>query len=263
VSEHILEASRIRKVFEGHVAVADVSVNVKAGEVVAVIGPSGSGKTTLLRCLNWLVRPDSGTVRLGGEVLTESNVNRMRRRIGMVFQHFHLFPHMTALENVAAGPRYVLREPLDVVQERARRLLDSVHLSEKADVYPSKLSGGQKQRVAIARALAMQPEVMLFDEVTSALDPELVGQVLLVMRELSQTGLTMIVVTHEMGFAREVADRVVFMDEGLIVEEGPPAQLFGAPRQERTQRFLKAVLEKAPYVDEEAAPEEANANGGM
>jgi len=250
VSELILQAAGVRKVFEGHVAVADVSLDVKAGEVVAVIGPSGSGKTTLLRCMNWLIRPDAGEVRLDGELLTAANVNRIRRRIGMVFQHFNLFPHMTALDNVSAGPRFVLGEPLDVVHERARRLLDSVHLGEKADAYPSKLSGGQKQRVAIARALAMQPDVMLFDEVTSALDPELVGQVLLVMRELTRTGLTMVVVTHEMGFAREVADRIVFMDEGLIVEQGPPSELFTAPKHARTQRFLEAVLEKAPYTED-------------
>jgi polar amino acid transport system ATP-binding protein len=243
----IIECHDIRKAFDGHVAVDGVSLSIEKGEVVAIIGPSGSGKTTVLRCLNWLVPPDEGEVVFDGRPITRSNVVKVRRDVGMVFQHFNLFPHMTCLGNVAAGPRFVLDLGQAEAERRALELLERVHLADKAAAFPDTLSGGQKQRAAIARALAMQPQVVLFDEVTSALDPELVGQVLVVMKELARTGLTMVIVTHEMDFAREVADRIVFMDHGRIVEEGAPAHIFEAPSHDRTRQFLRAVIDKAPF----------------
>jgi ABC-type polar amino acid transport system ATPase subunit len=250
----IIECQDIRKTFDKHCAVDGVSLSVEKGEVVAIIGPSGSGKTTVLRCLNWLVPPDEGTVVFDGRPITRSNVVKVRRDVGMVFQHFNLFPHMTCLANVAAGPRYVLDISPNEANARALELLERVHLADKADAFPDTLSGGQKQRVAIARALAMHPQVVLFDEVTSALDPELVGQVLVVMKDLARTGLTMVIVTHEMDFAREVADRIIFMDQGRIVEEGPPAQIFETPAHDRTQQFLRAVVDKTVF-GEDAPPE--------
>jgi polar amino acid transport system ATP-binding protein len=231
-----------------------VDFSVERGQVVVIIGPSGSGKTTLLRCINHLEKIDSGRIYVDGQLVgyrerdgrlvedSEVNIARMRSQIGFVFQRFNLFPHMTALENVIEAPIHVLHQPRDEVVERAQALLAKVGLSEKAGSYPHKLSGGQQQRVAIARALAMNPKLMLFDEATSALDPELVGEVLKVMKQLAEEGMTMVVVTHEMGFAREVADHVIFMDNSLIVEQGPPEQIFDHPENERTRNFLGMIL---------------------
>jgi len=231
-----------------------VSMDVGAGEVVVVIGPSGSGKSTLLRCINHLERLDFGRIYVDGEFVgyvekdgkliedSEPEIARKRAQIGLVFQRFNLFPHLTALGNVIEAPLHVQKTPRAQAEELGRELLAKVGLSDKADVHPAKLSGGQQQRVAIARALAMRPKLMLFDEPTSALDPELVGDVLDAMKALARDGMTMIVVTHEMGFAREVAGRAVFMDEGVIVEEGTPAQLIAAPQHERTKAFLSRIL---------------------
>ncbi len=244
----------VAKRFGAVQALSGVSLDVARGEVVCLLGPSGSGKSTLLRCVNHLERPDAGAVWVAGELigyrrdgdrlleLPDAAVARQRRRCGMVFQRFNLWPHLTAAQNVAEGPVRVLRRPKAEAREAARALLARVGLADKADAYPAQLSGGQQQRVAIARALAMEPAVMLFDEPTSALDPELVGEVLAVMRDLAGTGMTMLVVTHEIGFAREAADRVVFMDAGAVVEEGPAARVLSAPAQARTRDFLSAVL---------------------
>ena len=224
-----------------------VDLEVPKGSVVCVIGPSGSGKSTLLRCVNMLEPPDEGTIVLEGEEITSgspASVDFVRRRVGMVFQQFNLFPHKSALDNVALAQEKVLQRPREEAVKKACELLERVGVSDKASEFPDRLSGGQQQRVAIARALAMDPHVMLFDEVTSALDPELVKEVLDVLRELAAEGMTMIVVTHEMGFARDVADDVVFMDEGLIVEEGTADEVLGNPREERTKRFLGLVLER-------------------
>jgi polar amino acid transport system ATP-binding protein len=239
-----IRAEGLVKRYGAHAVLKGVDLDVAPGEVVCVIGPSGSGKSTLLRCLNMLERPTEGRVFLDGDELTAPGapVNQLRRRVGMVFQSFNLFPHRTVLDNVTMAPVTVLGVPRDAARARGRTLLTRVGLADKADEHPARLSGGQQQRVAIARALAMEPAAMLFDEVTSALDPELVKDVLTVMRELAEAGMTMVVVTHEMGFAREVCDRVLFMDEGLIVEEGTPAQMLSAPREERTKRFLSRVL---------------------
>jgi ABC-type polar amino acid transport system ATPase subunit len=252
----LIECRGLRKTFGDVIALDGFDLTVERGEVVAIIGPSGSGKTTALRCMNWLVQPDAGEVVFDGEVITRKNLVRISRDIGMVFQHFNLFPHMTCAENVASGPRWVLGETAERSGEIAMEYLERVHLADKADVHPELLSGGQKQRVAIARALAMSPKAVLFDEATSALDPELVGQVLLVMKELARSGLTMVVVTHEMAFARDVADRVVFMDKGRIVEEGPPSQVFERPTHPRTREFLRAVIDRTPF--EEDGQEERN-----
>jgi len=242
------------KYFGDFHALRGVSLDVHAGEVVCIIGASGSGKTTLLRCINQLVTLDRGAIWLADELvgyqqqgqmlkrLSERQIARQRLITGMVFQRFNLFAHMTALENIMEGPVQVLRRPRDAVREEALALLARVGLADKADAYPSQLSGGQQQRVAIARALAMAPRVMLFDEPTSALDPELVGEVLAVMKDLAQSGMTMIVVTHELGFAREVADRVVYMDQGAVVEAGATDAVLNHPREARTQAFLSAVL---------------------
>ena len=221
-----------------------INFNVAPREVVCVIGPSGSGKSTLLRCINQLEQVDRGHIYIDGEELTnpKTDINAVRQQLGMVFQLFNLFPHKTTLENITLAPVKIKRVDKDLAREQAMELLRKVGLVDKADVYPGNLSGGQKQRVAIARALAMQPKVMLFDEPTSALDPEMVGEVLAVMKDLATEGMTMVVVTHEMGFAREVGDRVVFMDEGLIVEEGTPSQIFDNPQNVRTQSFLSKVL---------------------
>ena len=218
-------------------------MRVEKGQVVVIIGPSGSGKSTFLRCLNYLEKPTSGTVTIDGVQLGEpgTDINRVRRTVGMVFQLFNLFPHLTVLQNVTLAPRKVMGMTAEAADEQAMELLRKVGLADKCDQYPSQLSGGQKQRVAIARALAMRPKVMLFDEPTSALDPEMIGEVLGVMKGLAQEGMTMIVVSHEMGFAREVADRVLLMDGGLILEDGPPAEFFGNPRHERTRAFLRVL----------------------
>ena len=223
-----------------------VSLTVADREVVCVIGPSGSGKSTLLRCVNRLEEPTSGTIRIEGEDIChpDTDLDLVRRKIGMVFQQFNLFPHLTVLGNCTIAQRKVLRRSRAEAEAVARGMLERVGLADKVDEYPSRLSGGQQQRVAIARALCMAPDMMLFDEATSALDPELVGEVLRVMRQLAEDGMTMLVVTHEMGFARRVADRVVFMDGGVIVEEGPPEQVLEEPVEDRTRRFLQLVHER-------------------
>lgn len=221
-----------------------IDLDVQEGEVVCLIGPSGSGKSTFLRCLNKLEEPTSGKVVVDGFVLTDkdSNINKIRENIGMVFQQFNLFPHLTVKKNIMMAPLDRKKMNKAEAEKKALELLDRVGLADKANAYPSQLSGGQQQRVAIARALAMEPDIMLFDEPTSALDPEMVGEVLAVMRQLADAGMTMVVVTHEMGFAREVADRVIFMDGGVIVEQGVPAQIFSSPREQRTINFLNQVL---------------------
>ncbi len=225
-------------------ALQGVDAEIKRGEVVVVIGPSGSGKSTFLRCLNLLEMPTKGTVTVEGTNITDPkvNINKHREKMGMVFQHFNLFPHMTILRNMTLAPMKLLKKSKQEAEEKAMNLLKRVGLADRANAYPSQLSGGQKQRIAIVRALCMEPQVMLFDEPTSALDPEMVGEVLDVMKQLALEGMTMVVVTHEMGFAREVADRVIFMDEGKIVEEGTPEQIFSAPQQQRTKDFLNKVL---------------------
>ena len=225
-------------------ALRGVSADIKRGEVVVVIGPSGSGKSTFLRCLNLLEEPTHGTVTVEGVNITDPkvNINKHREKMGMVFQHFNLFPHMTILKNMTLAPRQLLKKSKAEAEEKAMMLLKRVGLADRANAYPNQLSGGQKQRIAIVRALCMEPQVMLFDEPTSALDPEMVGEVLDVMKQLANEGMTMVVVTHEMGFAREVADRVIFMDEGHIIEEGTPEEIFNNPQQPRTQDFLKKVL---------------------
>ncbi len=250
----LVAVRRAVKMFGDHAALKDISLDVRPGEVLCLIGASGSGKTTLLRCVNQLARLDSGGIWLDGELLgvreqggrlhqlSDADVAKQRAKTGMVFQRFNLFPHKTALDNVLEGPVQVQRRKAKDVRPEALELLRRVGLADKAASYPSQLSGGQQQRVAIARALAMKPMLMLFDEPTSALDPELVGDVLAVMKELARSGMTMMVVTHELGFAREVADTVVYMDHGSIIETGPPAQVLGHPREERTRAFLSAVL---------------------
>ncbi|HET8999038.1 MAG TPA: amino acid ABC transporter ATP-binding protein [bacterium] len=243
----------------------DVSLEIQKGEVVCLIGPSGAGKSTLLRCINHLEPLDSGTIYIegipvyrfthGGKQVVDPDhkIEALRSEVGMVFQSFNLFPHFTALENVMVAPVHVRGEPRDDVRRRALALMAKVGLSDKVDAYPHELSGGQQQRVAIARALAMQPKAMLFDEVTSALDPELIGEVLRVMRQLAAEGMTMLVVTHEMGFARDVADRVIFMADGIIMEEGTPQQIFSAPRNERTRQFLQSILDRNAELGDTAA----------
>jgi polar amino acid transport system ATP-binding protein len=240
----VIAVSGLRKSFGAVEVLRGIDLSVERSEVVGVIGPSGSGKSTLLRCINRLEEPTSGTVVVDGIEVTAPGVDidKVRTTMGMVFQAFNLFPHKSALGNVTLALRRVLRLSEDAARDRAVAMLERVGLAGREGAYPAQLSGGQQQRVAIARALAMEPHVMLFDEATSALDPELVGEVLAVMRDLALGGMTMLVVTHEMGFAREVCDRVVFMDGGLVVEQGPPAQLFGAPQHQRTKSFLAKVL---------------------
>ncbi|WP_306804742.1 amino acid ABC transporter ATP-binding protein [Peribacillus frigoritolerans] len=222
----------------------DIDMKVLDSDVVCLIGPSGSGKSTLLRCLNYLEKKDSGQILIEGTEINPGthDINKIREKVGMVFQHFYLFPHMTVLENVIEAPTHVKKVPKAQAIEEAKTLLAKVGLSDKADVYPSKLSGGQKQRVAIARALAMKPDILLFDEPTSALDPELVGEVLATMKELALEGMTMVVVTHEMSFAREVGDWIVFMHNGRVVESGPPKEFFTNPKEERTKEFLQTTV---------------------
>ncbi|MBM7095420.1 amino acid ABC transporter ATP-binding protein [Bacillus sp. H-16] len=240
----MIQVRDLHKSFGDLEVLKGIDADVKEKEVVCVIGPSGSGKSTFLRCLNMLEEITSGEVVIDGEKLTDPkvNINKLRSRVGMVFQHFNLFPHMTVLENVMLGPLKVKEMKKAETEELALALLKKVGLSDKAHVYPGSLSGGQKQRVAIARALAMNPKVMLFDEPTSALDPELVGGVLEAMKDLAKEGMTMVVVTHEMGFAREMGDRVIFMDQGKIMEEGKPEEIFDNPQNPRTQDFLRMVL---------------------
>lgn len=240
MAEAIIRIKNLKKAFDENVVLKDVSLEVQKGEVVCVLGPSGSGKSTMLRCINMLERPTGGEIWFESTLINakETNINKMREHIGMVFQQFNLFPHLTAKGNIVLALRQVQKKSKEEAEQLADAQLARVGLSDRADYYPSQLSGGQQQRVAIARALSMDPHVMLFDEATSALDPELVRGVLDVMRNLAEAGMTMIVVTHEMGFAREVADRVIFMDDGYIVEEGTPAQLFDNPQNERTKDFL-------------------------
>ncbi|TDE56115.1 amino acid ABC transporter ATP-binding protein [Nonomuraea mesophila] len=241
---HAIELKNLHKYFGKNEVLKGIDMTVESGQVVCVIGPSGSGKSTLLRCVNLLEEPTKGKVFVEGIEVTDPDVDidAVRRRIGMVFQQFNLFPHMTALQNVMIAQQRVLKRGRSAAEVTARENLNKVGVGDKCDSLPGQLSGGQQQRVAIARALAMDPDLMLFDEPTSALDPELVGDVLTVMRKLAEEGMTMLVVTHEMGFAREVADRVVFMDGGVVVEDGPPSQVIGDPRQERTKAFLHRVL---------------------
>ncbi len=240
----MIDVINLQKSFGKLEVLKGINLNVKEREVVCVIGPSGSGKSTLLRCINLLEMPTSGKIVVRGNEITDPKVdiNKVREEVGMVFQRFNLFPHKTSLENVSMAPIKVKGMSKEKATEKAKALLKKVGLSDKEDVYPDSLSGGQQQRVAIARALAMEPKIMLFDEPTSALDPEMVGEVLSVMKDLANEGMTMMVVTHEMGFAREVGDRVVFMDEGLLVEEGIPKEIFDNPQQERTKSFLSKIL---------------------
>ena len=239
-----VKVENLKKSFGSLEVLKDINMEVKEGEVVCLIGPSGSGKSTFLRCLNKLEEPTGGVIIVDDYDLMAktSDINKIRENIGMVFQQFNLFSHLSVLQNIMLAPVDRKRLTKEQAEEKAKKLLDRVGLLEKADVYPASLSGGQQQRVAIARALAMEPDIMLFDEPTSALDPEMVGEVLEVMKQLAAEGMTMVVVTHEMGFAREVADRVVFMDGGYIVEEGTPEEVFGNPQNKRTQDFLNKVL---------------------
>lgn len=240
----MIHVNNLYKQFGNIEVLRGITEKVEQGEVLVIIGPSGSGKSTFLRCLNLLEQPSSGTIAVDGEVVTEkgTDVNRLRQKMGMVFQQFNLFPHLTVMENISLAPMKLKKIKKDKAKEIADNLLERVGLKEKSNVYPSQLSGGQQQRIAIARALAMSPEIMLFDEPTSALDPEMVGEVLDVMKKLAQAGMTMVVVTHEMGFAKEVGSRVLFMDEGVIVEQNNPNELFKDPKHERTKAFLSKVL---------------------
>ena len=259
----LVSVKGLRKSFGDLEILKGIDLEVRRGEVLSIIGPSGSGKTTILRCLNLLERPTGGQIDIDGQNLckersvgqmeyaTKRNLREIRKGIGLVFQQFNLFPHMTALENIIEAPMAVNRVDRSTAVEAARDLLESVGLAKWADHYPLQMSGGQQQRVAIARALAMEPAVMLFDEVTSAVDPELVGEILLVMRHLAEQGMTMLVVTHEMNFAADVSDRVLFMDNGVVVEEGPAAQVLGAPQNARTRGFLRAVRDRAPMDEEQ------------
>ena len=240
----MIDVKNLVKAFGDHVVLKDISEHIYPGEKVVVIGPSGSGKSTFLRCMNLLETPTSGTITFEGTDITDpkTNIDKMRQQMGMVFQHFNLFPNMTIKKNITLAPVQTGLMKQAEADEEAMRLLKMVDLVDKADAYPNQLSGGQKQRIAIVRALAMKPKVMLFDEPTSALDPEMVGEVLDVMKQLAAEGMTMVVVTHEMGFAREVGDRVIFMADGYIVEQNTPAELFGNPQHERTKSFLAKVL---------------------
>jgi polar amino acid transport system ATP-binding protein len=240
----VIDVKNLSKSFGSNLVLDDISQHIYPGEKLVVIGPSGSGKSTFLRCLNLLEEPTAGTITVDGEVITtpKVDINRVRSKMGMVFQRFNLFPHKTVAENIMLAPMHVKKQPKDEARARAEQLLARVGLADKADSYPAQLSGGQQQRVAIARALAMDPEIMLFDEPTSALDPELVGEVLAVMKQLAVDGMTMVCVTHEMGFAREVADRVVFMANAKILEEGTPQEVFSNPRNEKCRAFLNSIL---------------------
>ena len=240
----MITVSNLCKSFGGLEVLKGVNVEIDKGDVICVIGPSGSGKSTFLRCLNLLETPTSGSILFEGDELTDKKIdlNKHRQKMGMVFQQFNLFPHMTVLDNLTCAPIMLKKTPKAEAEKKAMELLARVGLADRADAWPNQLSGGQKQRVAIVRALCMEPDVMLFDEPTSALDPEMVGEVLDVMKELAKSGMTMVLVTHEMGFAREVASRVLFLDDGVIAEEGTPDEIFGAPKGERLQSFLAKVL---------------------
>ncbi|MEG6575406.1 amino acid ABC transporter ATP-binding protein [Caldibacillus debilis] len=240
----MISVKQLTKYFGKNLVLDQISTTVEKGEVVAIIGPSGSGKSTFLRCLNLLETPTSGEIYINGQNILDrkTNITEIRKNIGMVFQHFHLFPHMTVLENIAYAPQKVKKIKKGEAVEKARQLLAKVGLSDKESAYPNQLSGGQKQRVAIARALAMEPEIMLFDEPTSALDPEMVKEVLDVMKDLVKTGMTMLIVTHEMRFAREAADRILFLADGKIVEEGDPESFFTSPKTDRAKEFLSKLL---------------------
>ncbi len=240
----LIEVKNLKISFGDLHVIKDLTTTIKRGEKIVVIGPSGSGKSTFLRCLNRLETPDGGTILFEGNDMTnpQTNLDACRQKMGMVFQHFNLFPHLTVMENITLAPVQLGLKTPEEAREEAMKLLERIGLPEKADVYPSTLSGGQKQRIAIVRSLAMHPDVMLFDEPTSALDPEMVGEVLEVMKDLAREGMTMVVVTHEMGFAREVADRVLFMNEGYIEEEGSPEDIFQHPKSPRLQQFFKSIL---------------------
>ena len=260
----VLEVSGLSKSFNGQLVLEGINLEVHRGETVCILGPSGSGKSTLLRCLNWLEVPDAGMVRLAGERvgvghgghvrMSDAALSRVRTRIGFVFQHFALWPHLTVLANVMAAPLHVQKRPRAEVEAEARDLLRKVGLAGREEAFPARLSGGQKQRVGIARALAMKPELVLFDEPTSALDPELVGEVLLVMRDLAAEGMTMVVVTHEMGFARDAATRIVFIDHGRVVETGAPEAFFDRPQTERARQFLLRYTTAAKPRETEGMP---------
>ncbi|AUM95255.1 MULTISPECIES: amino acid ABC transporter ATP-binding protein [Clostridium] len=244
---YMIETKNLTKKFGKLTVFENLNINVKKGEVLVIIGPSGSGKSTFLRCLNHIEIPTDGEVFVEGKKLNIKNKKELREtieKVGMVFQNFNLFPHRTVIQNIMEAPLTVKKENKEEVLQKAEKLLEKVGLKDKANVYPSKLSGGQKQRVAIARALAMNPDIMLFDEPTSALDPELVGEVLIVMKDLAKEGITMVVVTHEMGFAKEVADRVIFMDGGKIIEEASPHEIFTTPKHKRTREFLNKVIKE-------------------
>ena len=238
----MIEVKGLKKIVGDLEVLEGIDQNIDKGEVLCIVGPSGSGKSTMLRCINRLEEPTDGEIYIDGELITEQNLDRIRTKMGMVFQSFNLFPHMSVLDNLTCGPVNVKKEDRKASEAKAMKLLERVGLADKADQYPRNLSGGQQQRVAIARALAMDPEVMLFDEPTSALDPEMVGEVLDVMKALAKEGMTMVVVTHEMGFAKEVANKVIFMDGGYIVEQGTPDAVLNHPQMERTQDFLSKVL---------------------
>ena len=240
----MIDVKHLTKAFGDHVVLKDITDHIYPGEKVVVIGPSGSGKSTFLRCLNLLETPNGGTITFKGTDITDpkSDINKYRQKMGMVFQHFNLFPHMTIMKNLTLAPMKLLKKSKAEAEEKAMELLGRVGLADRAGSYPNQLSGGQKQRVAIVRALCMEPEVMLFDEPTSALDPEMVGEVLDVMKQLAEDGMTMVVVTHEMGFAKEVGDRVLFMEDGIIMEQNTPTEFFDHPQTERAQNFLAKVL---------------------
>ncbi len=240
----MIKVEDLSKTFGDTEVLSDISTQINSGEVVSIIGPSGSGKSTFLRCLNLLETPSNGSVWIQDYEITnpKTNILKAREHIGMVFQHFHLFPHLTVLDNITYAPKQVKGETASQAETKAKSLLEKVGLTDKANAYPNNLSGGQKQRVAIARALAMEPEIMLFDEPTSALDPEMVNEVLDVMKDLAKSGMTMAVVTHEMGFAKEVADRVFFLDHGKLVEDSPPSTFFSKPETQRAQDFLEKIL---------------------
>jgi len=257
-TEPVVRLEGVHKSFGDNEVLTGIDLEVRSGEVLTIIGPSGSGKSTLLRCVNLLEPLNAGRIFFEGEEITRkgADLSGTRQRIGMVFQQFNLFPHLTVMNNLTLATRRIRRQPRAEAEGRARQLLERVGLSEKADQHPHQLSGGQQQRVAIARALMMDPHVMLFDEVTSALDPELVGEVLIVMRDLARDGMTMLVVTHEMQFAREVGDRLVFMDEGRIVEQGVPAEVLDRPQEERTRRFLRRSLQLAGSLEELSVTDE-------
>ena len=240
----MIKTEKLTKSFGDKQVLKGIDEQINSGEVVVIIGPSGSGKSTFLRCMNLLEEPTSGKVIFEGQEINKKGVNidSIRTKMGMVFQGFNLFPHLTVLDNIMIGPQQVKKVPKDKAEAIARKLLTRMGMSEKADVYPQSLSGGQKQRIAIARALAMEPDMMLFDEPTSALDPEMVGEVLQVMKDLAMDGMTMVVVTHEMGFAKEVGDRILFMDDGQVMEQGTPDEIFNHPKSERTKDFLSKVL---------------------